>query len=275
MKRKCYLRIGILLLFTLLFTGCNQVRPNTNQPQGSSSNQENSTNNDSFSSQAVEQPTSITKEVTIVSTDYTTPLAVGSSAGDLYYLPTNEVQILDAENKELSASDLTPGMKLTITYNGEIQESYPASFCEVSTMKVTQVGSDLVGLYYQMISDITSQDTALDADTSIIALDLTQADNLTAGDKSALYYLVTCGLRKECYLYTYEALVEEGLIDDENLYFKDGVLITIAVTKETTDSFQFSISKWRSGLGAIGYDDCTAERKGTEWEYEFNSAWIS
>lgn len=274
MKRNSCLKIGVLLLLTFLFAGCNQIQSNTDQPQGTPSEIEDSSNG-SFSSQTEEQPTTATKEVTIVSTDDTTPIAVGSSAGDLYFLPANDVQILDSENRELSASDLTPGMKLIITYNGEIQESYPASFCEVSTMKVTQVGSDLVGLYYHMISDITSQDTALDADTSIIALDLTQADNLTAGDKSALSYLVTCGLKKECYLYTYEELVEEGLIDDENLYFKDGVLITIAVTKETKNSFEFSISKWRSGLGAIGYDNCTAKRKGTEWNYEFNDAWIS
>lgn len=269
MRKNFYQNIGFLFIFLLLLTGCNQSPNNEDSVQGAPSGIEDLAQ-DPDSSPNQEAPAFVTKEVTLISTDNSSLLAVGSSAGDLYFLPTSDVQILNLKNKEISSIELVPGMVLTITYNGEIKESYPASFGKVSTMKVKQIGSNLVGLYYQMILDIISQDTALNEDTSIIALDLTQASNLTDGDKSALSYLVMNGFMKDCYLYTYEELVNEGLIDDENLYFKDGILITIAVTKETTDSFTFSISKWRSGLGAIGYDDCTAKRKGTEWTYDLN-----
>lgn len=278
MIKKFYPTIGLLLLFLLLLTGCNQSQTNGDSAQGSPSGVEKLVQvPDANSSQDQESPAFVTKDVTLISTDNSSLLAIGSSDADLFFLPTSDVQILNLKNKEISSSELVPGMILTITYNGEIMESYPASFGEVSTMKVKQIGSNLVELYYQMILDIFSQDTALNDDTSIIALDLTQASNLTDGEKSALSYLVMNGFMKDCYLYTYEELISEGLIDDEALYFRDGILITIAVTKETSDSFTFSISKWRSGLGAIGYNDCTAKRNGTEWTYKLTNGlmWIS
>ena len=101
------------------------------------------------------------------------------------------------------------------------------------------------------------------------ALDLTKEENLSKQEKEALRYLFWSYLTNaqeslpdggsghiDVMLSTWEELTEEGLIDKENLDFPEGILITIKAGQIKNDSFRFDVEKWRSGLGAIGYDSC-------------------
>ena len=73
---------------------------------------------------------------------------------------------------------------------------------------------------------------------------------------------------------TWQELADEGYIDEENLYFPDGVLITLAVTEGDREGFRFTLDKWRSGLGAVG---CSGEAgfDGQWWNYTIGEHWIS
>lgn len=253
MKQKRYLFL-LLALSLLLLSGCKQNN-NTNPSE---------VTNDS-----------ITTQVTLIVTDNGNLLGVGTTTSELYSLSTKDITLLDTDNHEIDASDLATGMTLEITYDGSILETYPAIFSNVTTMKIIDDTTNLISLYYDVIADIYSEDTALNQDISLIALDLTECSNLIDSEKAALAYLISADYKKECILTSYVELVESGQIEEETLSFPDGILITIAVTKKGSKDFSFSIEKWRSGTGAIGYSSCTTKLKSGKWSYELNGAWIS
>lgn len=66
------------------------------------------------------------------------------------------------------------------------------------------------------------------------------------------------------------------MIDKENLYFEKGILIEIKNMEyvEEDGRIKCAISKWRSGLGAIGADE-TAEYDGSDWKIKKDNQWIS
>ena len=71
---------------------------------------------------------------------------------------------------------------------------------------------------------------------------------------------------------TFETLCDEGYIDRDNLYWENGCLLSIheegflTDEEEDPDKVTFRAQKWRSGLGAIMYTSCTAERdKSGHW----------
>ena len=73
---------------------------------------------------------------------------------------------------------------------------------------------------------------------------------------------------------TFEELEEQGYIDD--LYFKEGILFKIEDRPMSGNSILMDVSKWRSGLGAIGYDDLKVQFKSGNWKItKIGSAWIS
>jgi hypothetical protein len=76
---------------------------------------------------------------------------------------------------------------------------------------------------------------------------------------------------------TFEELAKEGLIDKKKLYFPKGVLITLSISNfnEKEKLITFTIEKWKSGLGAIGWKDSKAKYNGTKWEITRKNQWIS
>ena len=168
------------------------------------------------------------------------------------------------------------GMTVDVTYNGEVLESYPMELCEPELIKLVEDGGDLVGMYRRACSDLYEQDTALNADITLLAFDLSGAVNLTGSEKSALIYLVAGEYGLEPLTGTYQELCDSGYIDADELYFHDGLLFTINEVEEQSETaFTFSIAKWRSGLGALGMSGCTAELKDCVWSYAPGGMWIS
>jgi len=135
--------------------------------------------------------------------------------------------------------------------------------------------SAVTRMYFEAVKEVYSEDSGLNGGISIISLDLTGAKNLSAEEKEALRYLVSCEYSFDTYTYIYEELVDQGLIDDKNLYFEKGILFEITDNPITDNAFTFKISKWRSGLGAIFYSDCTAKKTGDIWEYSLGGFAIS
>ena len=166
-------------------------------------------------------------------------------------------------------------MMINVYYDGTVLETYPSRVANVSSIYVTEEDYDMAGFYMDLIQDIYEDDEALNADINKIVLDLTKADNITASEKKALAYLVGNKYSVESFLSTYEQLKEDGYLEEDFLYFPDGILITIESLEVKKDKFTFSIDKWRSGLGAIGYADCEAHYKDGQWTYTIGANWIS
>ncbi len=132
---------------------------------------------------------------------------------------------------------------------------------------------DKVGAYTTVIDKLYEEDTALNNNINYIAVDTSSIINLNDEEKAALL--------KELESYgftvldmTIEELKEEGYIKD--LYFEEGILFEIEDEPIEGNSITMDISKWRSGLGAIGYDGTVVTFKNEKWEIETpGAAWIS
>lgn len=132
---------------------------------------------------------------------------------------------------------------------------------------------DTIGAYTAVIDKLYNEDTALNSDIKYIAIDTSKISNLSDEEKSKLLKDL------EEYGYTvldmtFEELEKEGYIKD--LYFEEGILFKIEDEPVSGKSITMDVSKWRSGLGAIGYDDLKVEYKNSKWEVtKTGSAWIS
>lgn len=137
----------------------------------------------------------------------------------------------------------------------------------------SQEAPDILGAYTEVIDKLYNEDMALNSDIKYIAIDTSLINNLSDEQKSSLLK----DLGKYGYTaldMTFEELEEEGYIED--LYFKEGILFKIEDEPMSGNSITMDVSKWRSGLGAIGYDDLKVEYKNGKWEItKTGSAWIS
>ncbi len=201
-------------------------------------------------------------------------LIADSASAELYTVST-KIDIWGIDNKKTDASALKAGQNVEVGYSGQIMESYPAQPYQPSYIKITGQGDDLVGFYKTVLNDLWNQDKGLNPDSGVLALDLTQVTNLTGAEKSALVYIVSNSYGLQGITGTFNELAEQGLIDKENLHFKNGMLFTVKITGATDNGFTFDVSKWRGGTGAFFFNDCKAVKNDGSWSYTPGSAAIA
>ncbi len=130
-----------------------------------------------------------------------------------------------------------------------------------------------VGAYTTVIDKLYNEDMALNHDIKYIAVDTSLINNLSEEQKSELLKEI----EKYGYIVldmTFDKLEEQGYI--EELYFKEGILFNIEDKPMSGNAILMNVSKWRSGLGAIGYNDLKVEYKNGNWKItKTGSAWIS
>lgn len=137
----------------------------------------------------------------------------------------------------------------------------------------SQEVTDTVGAYATVIDQLYNEDIGLNSDIKYIAIDTSLIKNLSDEQKSALIKEVEKYGHTVLHM-TFEELEEQGYIED--LYFKEGILFKLEDKKISGNSITMDASKWRSGLGAIGYDDLKVENKNGKWKItKTGSAWIS
>ena len=183
--------------------------------------------------------------------------------------------ITNANGDTITLEDLKKGDFVTINYNGVILESYPA---QITADSIAVVGHNvLYDGYMALIDDIYQEDSGLNGEIEMIALDTTGWTGLTDIQKEMIFSQV-----KEAYGFdtvegTYDDLVEQGLINEDQLYFEKGILIKLSnmTYDEDKQTITCAISKWRSGLGAVGSDEVTAQLKDGTWNITKESRWIS
>ncbi len=198
-----------------------------------------------------------------------------ANASDLYMVPTDSLVILSTDGSDVDKGALASGMIVEVAYDGVVMESYPMQLGNPSSIEIKDQGTDLMGFYKQVIDELYSEDTGLNDSISVLAFDLTGIVNLTGTEKSALVYVLGNAYGMESLQGTFDELCEQGYIDKEKLFFKSGLLFELSDTLAENNSFTFDISKWRSGLGAIGMQDCKAMYKDGVWTYIKGGMWIS
>ncbi|NLF35282.1 MAG: hypothetical protein GX585_04880, partial [Clostridiales bacterium] len=181
-------------------------------------------------------------------------LISGQADQALYWLPLEGLSLTDAQG-QISADQLAAGMLVEIRCEGDglVLETYPIQFAAPLALHVTGREEDMAGFYLMVMRDLYGRDSGLSGGIELIALDLTQASNLSEGDKAALCYLVQDEFGVMTTQSTFDALVEAGDIKGENggYFFETGLLTSITdVEEKGAESFTFSIQNWRSSLAA-------------------------
>ena len=201
-----------------------------------------------------------------------------ASSGELYTVGIASKEIVDANGAVVSPDQLKVGMKVSITYSGHIQATFPSHFDSVTKITVLEEGDDLVSMYLEVLKSLYESSPGLNSDIEMISIDLTKTTNLTNAQKSALTYLCWNEFDIEPYNYTHKQLCDEGLINEETLTFEKGILFEIGVNDEpapTDRKFEFYASKWRSGDGAVDIHDCVAKCDGGVWSYRIGTNSVS
>jgi len=144
----------------------------------------------------------------------------------------------------------------------------------VFTVACTQEeADDKVGAYKTVIEKLYEEDSALNSEIQYIAIDTSTIVNLDDEEKNALleelenYGFTVLDM-------TMAELEEEGYVKD--LYFEEGIFFEIKDEAIKGNSITMDVSKWRSGLGAIGYDGMVVTYMDGQWEIDKQGdAWIS
>ncbi|MFZ5967336.1 MAG: hypothetical protein ACOYVK_09200 [Bacillota bacterium] len=133
--------------------------------------------------------------------------------------------------------------------------------------------SDTVEAYAMVIDQLYAEDSGLNHDIKYIALDTSLMVNLTdEGKEKLLEQLENYGF--EVLNMTFEELEKQGYIQE--LFFKEGILFRIEDEPIKNNTITMKASKWRSGTGAIGFEDLIIKYKNGQWEItSLGSSWIS
>ena len=151
------------------------------------------------------------------------------------------------------------------------------------------IRADVCELYLEVLEDLWNVDPGLNDGISQIGIDLSELSHLTELEKETVMHEFAS---KHNLLYitgTWEELCEQGYIDKENLYWKDGLFFSIKTNEEATwnllfmkdrdsepELTAFDAYKWRSGLGAYFFGQCTAQKNADgKWSYTVGEEAIS
>lgn len=130
----------------------------------------------------------------------------------------------------------------------------------VSAPEAPEEGS-LGALYLRVLEDLWAVDSALNENITMIGMDLS-ATSLTEEERTAVAQTFAAAHGKELVEGTWQELRDGGYIDGENLCWEDGCHFSITeLPLEGTYSLNvvsFDAQKWRSGLGAYFFCDCTS-----------------
>lgn len=136
----------------------------------------------------------------------------------------------------------------------------------------------LVDFYFGVIKDLYEEEHGLNDNVEVIAVDLSNVENLSEDGKTVLLEKVAEEYSAESREASYQELVSEGAISNPEEFpsFDNGLLFSFTDFEATGDTIKFDAEKWRTALGAYFFVDCTAEKgdDGT-WTYEVGGYAIS
>lgn len=176
---------------------------------------------------------------------------------------------ITVDGEEADASALVDGMEVSVSFDGNILETYPARFSGVTALSAeTPPGggyTDLCGFYLKVLDDLWNTDSGLNEGISVAGLDLSNAPgDLEESEIQAVAWRFGELHSVSVVTGTFEELAEQGYIDEKNLCWEDGCLFSIAkhevsgIESYSLPVLRFDAEKWCSGTGAYFFNDCTA-----------------
>ena len=199
----------------------------------------------------------------------------GEKSGDVYTADAGELTVfLDGEAAAPDA--LENGMRLTVDAGCTLLETWPVQITGATVRARRAIDDladygDLCGVYLQVLEDLWTNDSGLNEGITYISVDLLDAPgDLTDGEKAAVAWIFSGRHGAQGLQLSFEALKENGYIQEDELYWEDGALFSVTRAdhdKDTAKKISFSARKWRSGTGAVFFLNCTAKRgDGLQWK---------
>ncbi len=245
------------------------------------------------------QPAAAAVLCRVVSEEKGSVLLADTESSVVYCLPLEGLTVtLDGQPFDLTApgayqnlpAGSLAGALAEITYDddGMVLDSWPAQFANITAVNLHTDGfDDRCALYLRVLEDLWAVDPGLNSgDLTYIGVDLSKT-SLSESERSAVAWAFAGKHGAELVEGTYEELVEQGFITGEPLdsaapegakfwQWTDGCLFSIEESDEPVvfslpniapgtevpayDAVHFNAEKWRSGLGAYYFTDCTAVR---------------
>ena len=141
------------------------------------------------------------------------------------------------------------------------------------------IRADVCELYLEVLEDLWNVDLGLNSEITQIGIDLSELSHLTEAEKDVVMSEFALKHNLPYIAGTFEELCEQGFIDKENLYWQDGLFFSIKTNEDSDpapDHTSFDAQKWRSGLGAYFFGQCTAQKNADgKWSYNVGRAAIS
>ena len=199
-------------------------------------------------------------------------ILAGEGTYNVYTLDVTDM-VVTLDGGSSGPSELRDGMWVDVGHTGLILETFPAQFADARTVAGNTEGlDDRFGLCLQVLEDLWAVDPGLNEGITELGVDFSGLTGFSDSEKAAVAYAFGMAHGIMPITGTYEELVEQGYIDGEELLWDDGCLFSITGSLEEG----FEAQKWRSGLGAYFYTDCTAKMaKDGAWSYEIGGEAIS
>ena len=151
----------------------------------------------------------------------------------------------------------------------------------VSGGNARTIREDVCALYLEVLEDLWNVDPGLNSEVSQIGIDLSELSHLTEPEKDTVMSEFAAKHDLPHIAGTWEELCEQGIIDKENLCWEDGLFLSIKTNEDAEwnlpaikegdpvpELTAFDAQKWRSGLGAYFFGQCTAQKNADgEWSY--------
>ena len=145
----------------------------------------------------------------------------------------------------------------------------------------SEIRTDICELYLEVLEDLWNVDPGLNDGISQIGIDLSELSHLTELEKETVMHEFASKHNLPFIAGTWEELCEQGYIDKDNLYWEDGLFFSIKTNEDAVwnlpsiafgdqipELTSFDAQKWRSGLGAYYFDQCTAQKNDDgKWSY--------
>lgn len=197
--------------------------------------------------------------------------AVGENGGLLSFAAPKAV----AYNAELGdETSLRPGMTVQVGYDGAVRETYPGQIT-AEYLTVEGYGDGLIPLYLDVLEELYGQDDGMNDSCTYFGFDLSEAPGLTPAEQQAVGWVFASSQGCEPLFGTIEELGQEGYINMEGLYWEDGLHFTLRADGPAEDCFTLDCTKWKSGTGAIGYQQAVGKKDGVWTMGEASGFWIS
>lgn len=193
--------------------------------------------------------------------------------------------------EEMNGGDeaITAGSRVRILYNGDVMETFPAQFGQVTMVSPARGDfDDLCQLYLKVLEGLWAVDPGLNEGITELGVDLS-GTRLSAAEQSAVAWAFGEAHGITPVQGTLEQLAEQGYLtaDDPeaektSYHWENGCLFRVTEQESSAGTYslntiRFDAEKWRSGTGAYFFTECGAVQSalGAWGEYTIGAEAIS